>query len=219
VRFYEKEYLSLPGSIVRTPKIWQYLFAKIKEGRGKQRLFLFFVGKNPAGYCFIQEDKIIELSLLAKHYDDFLGFLKPLKIAALSLHPRHPFFRYCRSRINTTILKERFALNGGYMARVINPESFIGKLGPVFAQRAGALGIGNKTLNVSGQKIFLRDGRVKMAKESPDIYFKNKSLAVRVLLGVSSLTSVWDVRWNLKKPWIPFLLPGGDFHTCAWDEI
>lgn len=219
MKFYKKEYLPLAGSIVRTPKIWQYLFAQIKESSGKQQLFLFFEGKNPAGYCLIREDKLIELSLLEKHYEDFLGFLKPLKIAALSIHPQHPFFRYCRSRINTTILKERFALNGGYMACIINPESFISKLGPVLAQRAGVLGIGSKTLNMLGQKIFLRDGRVKMTKEAPDIYFRNKSLAVRVLLGVSSLVSVWDVRWNLEKPWISYLWPEGDFHTCAWDEI
>ena len=219
MRFYKKEYLFLTGSIVRTPKIWQYLFAQMRESSGKLKLFLFFEGKNPAGYCLVREDKIIELSLLEKHYADFLGFLKLLKIAAFSIHPQHPFFRYCRFRISTTILKERFALNGGYMARLINTESFISKLGPSLAQRAGILGLGNKTLNVLGQKIFLRDGKVRMTKEAPDIYFKNKSLAVRVLLGVSPLASAWDARWNSKKPWIPYLWLEGDFYTCAWDEI
>ncbi len=218
-RFYKKGYLSLTGSVVRTPKIWQYLFAQIKESDQKLRLFLFFAGNHPAGYCLIRDDKIIELSLLEKHFEHFLGFLKASKISLLSIHPQHSFFRYCRSRISTTILKERFALDGGYMARLINPESLIIKLGPSLAQRARMLGLGNKIVDVLGQRILLRDGRVKMKKEATDIYFRNKSLAVRVLLGVSPLASVWDAKWNLRKPWISQLWSGGDFHTCAWDEI
>lgn len=219
MRFYEGTYSSLTGSIVRTPKIWQYLFAQIKGSGGKLRLFLFFTGKIPAGYCLIREDKIIELALLEKHYKDFLGFLKSSKISVLSIHPLHPFFRYCRSQINKTILKERLALNGGYMARLVNPESFISKLGPSLARRARTLGLENKIVNVLGQKIFLAEGKVKKSKGAPDIYFRNKSLAVRVLLGVTPLALVGDVRWNLKKPWISHLWSEGDFHTCALDEI
>ncbi len=219
MKFYKKEYYPLSGSIIRSPRIWEYLFAQIKESSGKLKLFLFFDGNRPAGYCLIREDKIIELSLLEKYYADFLGVLKFLKIGVLSIHPRHPFLKYCRSRISITIFKERFALNGGYMARLINQDSFISKLGLTLVPKAGKLGLGNKTLNVLGHKIFFRDGKVRITKEESDIYFSNKSLALRVLLGVSPLSSAWDIRWNSEKPWIPHLWNGGDFHTCAWDEI
>jgi predicted acetyltransferase len=111
MKFYNKDYLRLSGYIKRTPEVWRFLFTQLRD----INLFLF-----KSGYCLIRENKVIELSLSHKNYEYFLGLLNQLKINTLSIHPQHPFFKYCRTHINTTILKERIVLDGGYMGRIIN---------------------------------------------------------------------------------------------------
>jgi len=136
----------------------------------------------------------------------------------MALHPRHPFHIFCRTHLNTTA-KERFALDGGYMGRIINLQNLLKKLVSAFASRAGVLGVGDQVLKLLGYEINLKDEKIYKTNEINDILFKKKATIIRILLGVVDLCDVEGIIWNKQKPWIPYLFKGLYYHTNAWDEV
>jgi hypothetical protein len=116
-------------------------------------------------------------------------------------------------------MKERFALDGGYMARVLNPGSLLEKLSPVLVSRAQRSGVSGRYMSTLGQKIDLKTGRVSRSSGNSDISFNKTPTAVRLLLGVVRPEDIPGIRWSDKKPWLPNLFPQLSYHTSAWDEV
>ena len=118
-----------------------------------------------------------------------------------------------------TVQKERFALDGGYMARIIDVDALLTKMGPLLCERAGQVGVATSALNILDRLVDLRTGTVVRSSGPNDVVFDRADTAVQLLLGVIAPQDVVGVHWNQHKPWIPFLFPETYFHTSSWDEF
>ncbi len=139
-------------------------------------------------------------------------------IRHIALHPRHPLSCFLRTRCNTS-LKERFALDGGYMARIINFEALIKKISGGLTIRARQIGTQNECVRLFGYTINLLGGKVKKTAAPNDIEFDNDATAVLLMLGVIRPEDIPGIRTARAKPWLRYLFPETGFHTSAWDEI
>ena len=105
------------------------------------------------------------------------------------------------------------------MARILNPQSLLKKLGPTLASRAKIVGASDQIIRLFDYEINLRSGRVSQTSEKNDITFDRTEAAVQFFLGVVCPQDVVGVHWRREKPWIPYLFPELHYHTSAWDEI
>lgn len=215
---YKDNYDLLSGSVGRSSDVWEFLYGRNERGIDQSRIYMFHRGNDVLGYCVIQEGKMIEMGLPSQYFSAVAGRLKFLDVNSIALHPRHPFSRYCRTRMNT-IQKERLAFNGGYMAKIINPESLLRKIAPALVKRAADLGLQGQTISLLNSAIDLSTAQVTASSRGDDIVFDQIETAIQLVLGFTSLEDIPGVRWNHSKPWIPYLFPGLSYHTSRWDEI
>lgn len=218
MKLYGETYGCLTGSVLREHAVWKFLLAKVEKNIGNFKLSMCLKDDKPIGYFVVSDNKLIEISLPSKLFSSVQHLLHRLNIQLISIHPRHPFYIYCRTSLNT-IQKERFALDGGYMGRILNLESLLKKLGLTFASRASVIGVSNKKVGLLNYEIDLRSGKVSKTDKSDDIIFKKKETAVQFLLGVISPHDIVGVKWTTRKPWIPYLFPELHYHTSALDEV
>ena len=125
---YKKTYYSLSGSIVRSKAIWNFIIDRVKSKISPAQIIIFYQGSRRIGYGVVKEQILVELGIEKKYFSQLVVWLKEQVCKSVSLHPGHPFVIYCRSNFNT-ILTERFALDGGYMAQSITESSILKKLG------------------------------------------------------------------------------------------
>ncbi len=217
-RLYEEIYPHLTGAFVRNPEVWRYLLALVKNSKGRMKIFTYRKNRKIVGYGVLNEKKMVEMALEQKYFSGAASLNRSLGVDSLSIHPRHPFYVFCRSQFNTTA-KERFALDGGYMARVIDCEGLLKKLGPRLAARARELGVSSQVVRLLNYEISLKNGKVYCTNKINDILFRKKEAIVRLLLRMIGPFDVAGIVWNQQKPWIPFLFQGLYYHTDAWDEI
>lgn len=217
-KMYDKIYRHLTGSFVRDAGVWNYLLALAKNGNGRIKIFVYKKGKESVGYFVIIDRKMVEMAVEKEHFLAVSAINRSLGVDSVALHPRHPFYIFCRTHLNTTA-KERFALDGGYMARIINVQSLLKKLGPALAVKARALGAGGQVLKLLNHAINLKNGKVYNTNKINDIIFTKKAIIIRFLLRVVDPSDIEGIVWDKQKPWIPFLFKGSYYHTNAWDEV
>jgi predicted N-acetyltransferase YhbS len=215
---YRRTYEALTGSVLRDRPVWAYLLRRLRQPFCGQRVWVCREGGRDVGYLVVADEKLVELAVPDTCLPAVPGLLGRLGAASISVHPRHPFFIYCRTHWNT-VLKERLALDGGYMARVLDGASLLKKLAPVLARRAAAAGAAGQVLRMLGVEVDLGSGRVSESAAADDISFEHAEKAVLLLLGVMAPQDVVGVRWPRDKPWLARLFPELYFHTSAWDEI
>jgi GNAT superfamily N-acetyltransferase len=218
MKLYDESYQDLSGSVLRDKSVWDFLLMRIEKNMGGLRAFLILEGSSVVGYLVLMDYQLIEIAVPKYFFPAVPTLMHNLGIQSISIHPRHPFYVYCRTRINT-IQKERFALDGGYMAKILNPQSLLKRLGPTLASRAKIVGASDQVIRLFDYEINLRSGEVSSTTEKNDIIFDRTDTAVQYLLGVISPRDVVGVHWTGEKPWIPYLFPGLHYHTSAWDEI
>ena len=218
-RFYANTYADLTGSMVRDAGVWKFLFAGLATGRTSQKVFLCLRGSQPIGYAVVMgEGRLVELSVPPDLLPAVPAILGGLNVKSVSLHPRHPFFIYCRTHMNT-VLHERFALDGGYMARLLNPGNVLAKLADVYGCAASKLRGAGDSFTMLGYNVDLAGGKVRETTKQDDIRFVDPDAAILLLLGVIPPEDVPGVRWPEDKDWLPRLFPFLGYHTSAWDEI
>ncbi|MGB2754788.1 MAG: GNAT family N-acetyltransferase [Phycisphaerae bacterium] len=218
MRSYQETYSPLAGSVVRDPPVWAYLLKRADPRLGGFDLRVCTLGRVPVGYLVLAGGKLVEAAVPGEALPGVPGLLRTLGAASISVHPRHSLTVYCRTHVNT-VYKERFALDGGYMARLLDVRVFLSALGPVWAARAASAGAGNRVIRILGHAVDLGTGMVTQESGPDDLEFERPESAVRVLLGVNEPGSYVGVRWPASKPWIWHVLAGTGFHTSAWDEV
>ncbi len=216
-REYRRTYTALPGAIVRNKDVWRYLLVRAKESKKPAiSILLDRQNKKPIGYYVMKDDACSECAVPKQWFGAFLSYLEGQGIKKLELHPAHPFDRYVR-RIVTTITHERFALNGGYMARVIDWKLFLEKMAPAFVSQAKSVGLSRERIRLNGYTIDLTHGTVKKNSAKDDIQGSENHI-MQLSIGFRSFEEL-DFNINPKKPWIPYLFKRTGFYTSAWDEI
>lgn len=218
MEFYGKTYKPLSGSVLRDCAIWKYLFLRMERGIGGFKLFICLENNKTIGYIVVSDNKLIEVSLPPGVFPFVPNLLNSLGVSSISIHPRHPLYIYCSTCLNTA-QKIRFAVDGGYMARILNHGSLLKKLGPSFASRAAFIGMSGKTIRLLNYECELSRGKISKASGADDITFDKTETAVLFMLGVIHPQDVAGVKWTSKKPWIPYLFPELYYHTSAWDEV
>ena len=218
MQFYNETYSKLSGSVLRDHSVWKYLYLLLEKGIGGFKALICLEDKKTTGYLVILDNRLIEISIPPPIFSSIPGLLRTLNVQSISIHPRHPFYVYCRTRMNT-VLKERFALDGGYMARIINPESLLKKLGPTLATRASVIGMSSEIIRLLNYEVDLRNGNVSKTTKPNDIIFERTETAILLVLGVISPKDIVGIRWANEKPWIPYLFPELYYHTSALDEV
>lgn len=218
LELYNKIYSGLTGSVLRDLHIWEFLCMRVEKKIGGFKVFICLENQEIIGYLVMFENKLIEISIPSRIFPAIPGLLSKLNIQSISLHPRHPFYIYCRTRMNT-IQKERSALDGGYMARILNSESLLKKLGPTLVSRAATIARSDKTVRLLNCEVDLESGKISKTSKPNDIIFEKMQTAVQFVLGVIPPQDIIGVSWTEKKPWIPYLFPELYLHTSAWDEV
>ncbi len=217
-KLYMQSYGGLSGSILRDSGVWDYLLLRVNMKSGGVKLLMCQEKGRIIGYIVIFEEKLIEMSIPPRFYSAIPQLLRSLDVRVISIHPRHTFSIFCYTHMNT-IQKTRFALDGGYMARILNPGSLLKSLGHVLASRAAIIGASNKVVKLLDIEVNLSDGQVSNTSKPNDISFENPDTVVQLLLGVIRPDDILGVKWSKEKPWISFLFPELHYHTSAWDEV
>jgi len=219
-RLYEQTYGALSGSVVRTEDIWNFLITRssslkgdcsILQCRSKKR-------KRPVGYIVLSGDRVIEVATAERFFPNLAAALSRDGIRKISIHPHHGFFRYLRSS-STTILHERYSVDGGYLGRILNLRSILTKLSGKICERASKIGLQGKAIHLSGYRMDLGEGRLRRCGAPDDIVFRHEGQLLDLLLGRQPVDDLFGVRFRSGKSWIGDLFPATGFHTCAWDEI
>ncbi|KPJ98572.1 MAG: hypothetical protein AMK71_11200 [Nitrospira bacterium SG8_35_4] len=218
MNLYDETYRSLSGSVSRNRPLWEYLFLRLEKNIGGFRAYVCLEQQKAAGYFIVLNNRLIEISVTQNLYPSMPALLKKMNVESISIHPRHPFSIYCRTQMNT-IQQERFALDGGYMASILNPGALLKKLGPVFAVRASVLRAFDNSIIVMNHKVNLSDGEVSAIAGTNDVAFRRPETAIQLFLGVIRPEDIVGIEWSGQKPWIPYLFPELHYHTSAWDEV
>ncbi|MBW1716349.1 MAG: GNAT family N-acetyltransferase [Deltaproteobacteria bacterium] len=218
MKLYSENYHGLSGSVLRDDSIWDFLLMRIEKKIGQIRGFLIEEAGGSVGYFITANNRLIEIAVPKQFFPSMPSLLLDLGIQYISTHPRHAFYTYCRTQMNT-IQKERFALDGGYMARILNPQSLLRKMGSTLAARAALIGKSDESISIFDCQIDLGNGHISGNSRENDIIFDRKDTAIQFLLGVISPHDIVGVHWTNEKPWIPFLFPELYYHTSAWDEV
>jgi predicted N-acetyltransferase YhbS len=219
-RFYEQSYSALSGSIVRSKDIWQFLFARNASMQDAYSILLCRRGreKRPVGYIVRSGDRVVEVAAPERMYSSLAAALCRSGVRQISIHPHHGFFRYLRST-STTVLHERFSVDGGYLGRILNPESVLNKLAGGVCERASQIGLRKETMHLGGFRMALGGGAVQRAQAPNDVVFQHEGQFLDLLLGRQPADAQFGMRYRSGKSWIGDLFPATGFHTCAWDEI
>lgn len=218
MKLYEESYHGLSGSVARDTRVWDFLIMRIEKGIGAMRGLMIVKRGTVIGYLVSASQQLIEIALPQQFFPGVQILLRGLDVRSISIHPRHPYSIYSRTRMNT-IQEERFALDGGYMGRILNPGSLLEKLVPTLGARAKILRISDQRVRLFNYEIDLGGGRISKTSEKDDIIFEKPERAVQFLLGVIRPHDVVGIYWTREKPWVPYLFPELYFHTSAWDEI
>ncbi|MBF0594902.1 MAG: GNAT family N-acetyltransferase [Candidatus Omnitrophica bacterium] len=122
-RLRDRLYTGLAGSYVRDAAHWAFVLKRSASG-GSTTSWQVIVDKaGVIGYLVRDGGRLVELCLDEKHFTLLSGLLCRESVSVIKVHPRHPFFLYCRRSFNTSF-RERFALDGGYMGRIIDADVF-----------------------------------------------------------------------------------------------
>jgi hypothetical protein len=218
MQLYNTTYQNLSGSFVRDQLVWRFLLARTDVSNGATRILTCVADSNPVGYIVISGEKLIEIAIPSEYFNAVPNLLRTLNVEFICIHPRHPFYVFCRMNMNT-VQRERFALDGGYMARLLNPENILNKLAPVLAPRAKAVGVSADVIRILNHEIYLGNGQVSKTQERDDIIFDKIETAIQLVLGVIRPEDILGIHWTSEKPWIPYLFPNLYYHTSAWDEV
>jgi len=219
-RLYRQYYGALSGSIVRTEGIWDFHIARNASLKGACSILLGrrAQDKRPIGYIVKSGDRVIEVAAPARVFPNLAAALSRDGIRKISIHPHHGFFRYLRSSL-TTVLHERYSVDGGYLGRILNLESILTRLGGELCERAAQLGLRGESLQLSGYRLDLGDGSVRRSRAPGDVVFRHEGQLLDLLLGRLPADDLFGIRYRSGKSWIGELFPATGFHTCAWDEI
>jgi len=213
---YRSVYSALSGSMIRGDGEWKFLLAKIAYSGGADRICGIVDKRNNSyvGYAIFFGPQLVELALDDKYYPYMPKALAALKITRTSIHPHHPFHRYLRTK-RTSILRERLALTGGYVGKLLNVESFLSSLAEDYKKRVGD---SYGTLVILGHEVSLENGIVCTSDRAPDVN-AGCDVLLRLMLGVHAPSDFWGVSWNEDKPWLKFFFPDRGFHTSKADEF
>lgn len=212
---YASEYGKLAGSIVRNGDMWSFLIGRaavldqsfvVRECRVRD------TGKF-AGYLVLSGDTLHEAVIEADYFSSVPGLFAELQLKYLALHPFHPLFIYLRSKYSTT-LTERFAIDGGYMGKIINMESFLGKYAAYVHQKSGA---SPRELRLCGYALDLEKGTAKRTNNDDDIQFCDQRTCLWFLLGILEPTQIAGITMRPGISSIDTLNLGTGFHTSSWD--
>ncbi len=218
MEFYNETYSALSGSVLRDRPVWEYLFLRMERGIGGFKLFICLENQKAIGYLVVFDNRLIELSLPRRVFPSVAGLLNSLNIRLISIHPRHPFYIYCFTQMNT-VQKIRFTHDGGYMARILNPGALLKKLGPSLVSRAANIGVSDKVVSLLNYECALGSGKISEASGANNISFEKIETAIQFVLGVIPSQDIIGVKWTDEKPWIPHIFPELYYHTSAWDEV
>ena len=216
---YNEVYSCLSGSIVRDEKIWTFLISKMKGTEGNISLFECHVVESDEliGYLIVSDDKLIEIAIPQNYFSHLPRLIKKLGLKYISIHPYHPFYKYVRTSFST-IQRERFSLDGGYMGRILDFSSLLSKICPDICLRASGIAV-TGTIRLFGYELELQSGKISRATGTDDIAFKNENTVIQLILGIHSLEDYSGVFLNSEKHWLNYLFPCTGFHTSALDEI
>jgi len=219
MKSYARCYHGLTGSICRSSGVWQFLLKKVETSNGSCRIFLVKDRNGLCGYMVTLGEAMIEAVFKKRILQYVPGLVSKMGIKWLKLHPLHPLFLYCRKKFST-VTSERFALDGGYMARILRPDLFLSKIGQKLATRASNLSPAIQTIRLMGYQVDLGTGEINAHGEVDDIFFEQKEAAVQMLLGFIEPKRIRSAAWmqNFDDA-IEFLFPNKFFHTSVWDEV
>lgn len=217
---YDQTYCHLGGSIIRDEKVWRFLIARMKATPAGFQLLAChsMVAGECIGYVVVSGDQLIEAAIPDTHFVHLPQVLAQVGIGCVSVHPRHPYYRFVRTNFNT-IAQERLNLDGGYMARIINPLSFISKLAGDLCRRAREIGLAGEKIRLAGWEIDLDSGCVLKASQLDDVIFERQERLLHLLIGMHEPNDDPGYSLNPEKPWLTYLFPASGFHTSAFDEI
>ncbi|MBT4512415.1 MAG: GNAT family N-acetyltransferase [Chloroflexi bacterium] len=218
MQLYNTTYQNLSGSFVRDQLVWRFLLARTEVSGGMTRVMTCMSDNNPVGYLVLSGEKLVEIAIPAEYFASVPNLLYTLNIQSISVHPRHPLYIFLRANMNT-MQRERFALDGGYMARFLNPGKLLNKLAPVLADRAKAVGVSDDVIRILNHEIHLGNGQVSKTQERDDITFDKIETAIQLVLGVIQPEDILGIHWTSKNPRITHLFPNLHYHTSAWDEV
>lgn len=215
---YERFYHPLSGSVKRYSALWDYNISRLAKGIGGLAGKLIMHADKLVGYFVTEGSTVVELAVSEEYFSSLPEFYKDQYIESFAIHPRHPFYRYCRARISS-IVRDRFVVDGGYMGRILNLESVLRKMLPVFTERAGWIGRQAEKCIICGYEIDLHAGTILPTSQLDDVYIENNENLIQMILGIVAGEHIAEADFNSKKSWIAPLFPSTDFHTSKLDEI
>jgi predicted N-acetyltransferase YhbS len=217
-RFYQNNYYPLSGTVKRNRRIWGLLLHMEGISGEELKLMLLKAEGKTVGYLVRRGNSLIELAMAKKYFKEMPVLLNRLGIKTVSIHPLHPFFRYLRSNYNT-VYHERFALDGGYMAKILNHELYLNLIIPLLKKRAETMGLIGAKLNLCGHVVDLARLKVGKSSNKYDLVFKNKSAGVQLLLGVNEAEYINGLQWKNGDSRMGCLFPSLYFHSSSFDEV
>ncbi len=217
-QYYQDTYSPLTGSIQRDKGVWRFLLAKVDNSGDTCRLLGLQRDESLIGYIATMGADLIEAAVGEEYISQLPGVLVQLGLKRMCIHPRHPLFIHCR-RHYSTLLQERFALDGGYMAKLLSPRSVLEKLSKRLKDRAAMWAVPASKFCLSGYAVDLASGRVAASSAEADIGFDNEAYAVQMILGFQSLSRIKGVYLNRGGSLPERLFPGYDFHSAVLDEV
>lgn len=215
---YQKVYHPLSGSVYRSEGVWQFLLEKASAIGATVHVLHMEHNTRAIGYIICMQDDLIEVAVDEKAIPGFWGLFKQLGLKRLRIHPRHPIFNYCRQHYST-VLNERFALDGGYMARVLNLNSILQKLSNRLVERMIGLAKGVQRISILGLNIDLISGNVVESCERSNILFENDSCVAQMIMGFKSPREIPHTQSGLPANFLENVFPDLGFHSASLDEV
>ena len=170
------------------------------------------------GYIGTTGNNMVEASIEAGAVPLIPAILSELGIKSMRLHPEHPILRHCRNSYNTTV-KERFAINGGYMIKLLSPRRVLKKLLPRIKMRLNLLKYTTSKITLLGLEVDVETGQVTPTNARKDIDFTDKNYAVQMLLGFLPPRNIQGLTVINDKSSPGIIFPELNFHTSELDEV
>lgn len=219
-RCYESVYRVLTGSIIRRTDMWHFLLGKsplvkppyiVHECREKG-------SDSFEGYLISSGDTLHEAVIPENHFLSVPGLLDKLGLKHIAIHPFHPLFTFLRTTYSTTVT-ERYAIDGGYMGKILNMDSFLQKYVRNLQFRLRGVQLPFRTLRLSGFELDLDVGTVRRANEADDVHFDDDRILMWFLLGILQPKHISGVRINTRVGTLEQVDLATGFHTSTWDAV
>jgi hypothetical protein len=171
-----------------------------------------------AGYLVVSGDTLHEAVIEKGHLGSVPKVLEDLKVRYLAIHPFHPLFVYLRSTYSTT-LTERFAVDGGYMGKILNMKSCLRKYANSIREKWQGAGMPIRNMRLCGFELDFDRGLVQETEEEEDILFADQRTCLWFLLGMLQPDQMAGVKIHSKFRSLELINLATGFHTSAWDAF